>query len=146
MRAVERYLVGLEALPWSAVWRMGLGLTIPPVFSVIAGGKELIWPYLALFVGLLLALRVAPALFRFALPVSQDAKEAWRKRRFIAKDYDSYQWQKLFWIGLGMLPHAFIGSGLGAGGRALLAICLIGGGAGLVTWLKLGAGRERTVA
>ena len=73
------------------------------------------------------------------MPFSAEAKQIWLDRRQIAKKYDSYQWQKLFWVGLGLLPYALTGGGLKAGEMVLTAICLIGGGAGLLIWRKINA-------
>ncbi|MBL8565398.1 MAG: hypothetical protein JNM89_06765 [Hyphomicrobiaceae bacterium] len=141
MNFLERVLVKFDDQPWAAVWRILLGVAIPPVFSAVAGGNGSVGLYLALFIALLMALRVAPALLRFTLPLSPDVKEVWRKRRFIAKDHDSYQWQKLFWMGLGIFSHAAVGSGLGLAGYTLAAICLVGGGAGLVNWIRINDAR-----
>ncbi len=137
MNSLERILVQLDDQPWAAAWRMLLGAAMPPVFSALAGGNGSVGLYLVLFIALLMTLRVAPALLRFTLPLSPEAKEIWRKRRFIAKDYDSYQWQKLFWMGLGILSHAVVGGDLGLAGYTLAAICLVGGGAGLVNWIRI---------
>ncbi len=136
MSFVERILVQFDDQPWAAVWRVLLGVAIPTLFSALSGGNDAVWHYLVLFIALLIALRLAPAILRFTLPISPEVKEIWRKRRFIAKDHDSYQWQKLFWMGLGMLSHAILGSGLGLAGYTLTAICLVGGGVGLVNWIK----------
>lgn len=137
MAPLARLLVQLDDQPWAAAWRILLGFAIPPAFSSLAGGSDAPWLYLALFIALLFALRVAPALLRFTLPIPADVKEIWRTRRFIAKDYDSYQWQKLFWMGLGMLAHAVVGSALGVAGYTLAALCLVGGGVGLLNWMKV---------
>ena len=137
MKSLETFLIRLDEPPVSAAWRILLGFAIPPAFSAIAGGNDRVLAYAALFLLLLAALRIGPALFRAALPFSADAQAKWKKLRFIAKEFDCYQWRKLFWIGLGMLPHAVIGRGLGWGGVALSAFCLIGGGAGLLMWRKL---------
>jgi hypothetical protein len=92
-----------------------------------------------LFVGLLVALRVGPAVLRHVLPFSADAKEIWAVRRNIAKLHDSYQWQKLFWIGLGLLPYAVIGNGLSNGELVVMLFCLIGGSLGLLFWYRVDA-------
>lgn len=134
MSSLERYLTKFDDWPFSAVWRVVLGFAIPPVFGALAPSNHAIWAYSVLFIGLLAALRVAPALLRHALPISKEVKEVWRVRRFIAKEYDSYQWQKLFWIGLGMLPHAFMSDGLGRAGLILASISLVGGAAGVFFW------------
>jgi len=88
---------------------------------------------------LLIGLRVGPAVLRKLLPFSAEAKQIWLDRRQIAKKYDSYQWQKLFWVGLGLLPYANAGGGLKAGEMVLTAICLIRGCAGLLIWRRINA-------
>jgi len=42
-----------------------------------------------LFIGLLVALRVGPAVLRMVLPFSRETKDIWFRRRQIAKRYDS---------------------------------------------------------
>ena len=139
MQHFERYLVDLDSGPSGAVSRVTLGLCIPPVFRALSGAQDQIWIELALFLALLIGLRVGPAVLRKVLPFSAEAKKIWFDRRQIAKLHDSYQWQKLFWIGLGLLPYATIGGGLRTGEVVLTAICLIGGGAGLLIWRKINA-------
>ena len=92
-----------------------------------------------MFIGLLAALRLFPFVLRRALPFSAEAKAIWLERRFVAKTYGSYQWQKLFWIALGITPYALIGDGLRMGELAVMLICLIGGGAGLFFWRRANA-------
>ena len=75
-----------------------------------------------------------PALLRHALPFSTEAKTAWSERRQIAKQHDSYQWQKLFWIGLGLLPYAFLSEVPRINEIVLTLFCLIGGMMGLLIW------------
>ena len=119
-----------------AILRIALGLAIPPVFRVISGEHDGIWISLLLFVGLLVVLRFGPAVLRRVLPFSREAKDAWRERRDIAKQYDSFQWQKLFWIGLGMLPYVIVDGASRSGELVLTAICLIGGCVGLFFWRR----------
>jgi hypothetical protein len=135
MRSLERFLVRLDSWPFSALSRVALGLAIPPVFRALSG-EDQVWIFLAVFIGLLIALRVGPALMRHVLPFSDEAKKAWSERRNLAKQYDSYQWQKLFWIGLGLLPYAVLGDGPKNGELVVTFICLLGGGAGLFFWRK----------
>jgi len=137
MRFLERILISLDSWPWSAISRVALGLGIPPAFRALAGNRASVWTTLALFIGLLVALRIVPLMLRRVLPFSVEAKEIWAARRNIAKQYDSYQWQKLFWIGLGLLPYVVIGDGLENGERVVTLICLIGGGAGLLFWYRV---------
>lgn len=138
MQQLEKYLVDLDSGASGAIFRVTLGLCIPPVFRALSGGRDQIWIELGLFLALLVALRVGSAVLRKVLPFSAEVKKIWFDRRQIAKLHDSYQWQKLFWIGLGLLPHALPGNGLTAAEMVLAAICLIGGGAGLLIWRRVG--------
>ncbi len=136
MRSLERFLIGLDSWPWSAISRVGIGLGIPPVFRALSGGHDSVWSFLALFIGLLIGLRLFPVLLRLALPFSAETREIWAERRALGKRYDSYQWQKLFWIGLGLLPHVLFGKARTAEFAATI-ICLIGGSLGLLIWRKV---------
>ena len=102
MQHLEKYLVELDSGPSSAVSRVTLGLCIPPAFRALSGAQDQIWIDLALFLALLIGLRVGPAVLRKLLPFSAEARNIWSDRRQIAKVHDSYQWQKLFWIGIGI--------------------------------------------
>lgn len=134
MTPFERIIVGIESDPWSALYRGAIGFVLPPVFRFISGDRDSIWITSALFLGVLVALRVGPAVLRHTLRFSAEAKEIWRARRNISKRYDSYAWQKLFWMGLGLLLFAALGGGLRHGELAVTLFCLIGGGAGLMVW------------
>ncbi len=128
MRYFEQFLVKLDSGPSSAIFRVALGLGIPPAFRAISWGGDQVWTSLVLFAGLLIALRVVPAVLRHGLPFTVEAKTIWFERRQIAK---------LFWVGVGMLPYAVVGGGLRAGEQVLLLICLLGGGAGLLIWRRI---------
>ena len=141
MQLLERFLVRLDSGPWSAVSRVVLGFVIAPVFRAITGDVDQVWVELALFVALLIGLRVIPALLRGVLPFSAETKAIWFQRRQLAKLHDSYQWQKLFWIGLGLLAFDAI-SGPQVGEQVITAFCLIGGAAGLWLWRRNKTGVE----
>jgi hypothetical protein len=140
MKHFEKILVDLDSGSSSAVTRVALGLCIPPLFRTLSGGSDQIWADLALFLALLIGMRVVPAVLRKVLPFSVDTKQIWFDRRQIAKLHDSYQWQKLFWVGLGLSPYVIVGGGLKAGETVLTVICLIGGGTGLLIWRRINAG------
>ena len=136
MRSLDRFLTGLDSWPWSAMSRAAFGLAIPPVFHALFAGDTSPWTFVTFFVGSLVLLRVVPALLRFALPFPAQVKEIWAERRALAKRYDSYQWRKLFWIGLGLLPHVAIGEA--SNGELMVTVaCLIGGSFGLLIWQSL---------
>lgn len=136
MRPFEQVLVDLDGGAGSRLSRVALGLGIVPAFRALSGGNDSAWMFMALFFGLLVALRLVPAVLRHALPFSTEANAIWAERRNIAKQHDSYQWQKLFWIGLGLLSYAFMAGDLGQGELIVTLMCLIGGGAGLLLWHK----------
>jgi hypothetical protein len=136
MRSLERFLIGLDSWPWNAIARVGIGLSIPPVFRVLSGSDDSVWTFLALFIGLLIGLRLGPILLRLALPFSAQTREVWSERRALGKRYDSYQWQKLFWIGLGLLPYVLFGKARTAELAATI-ICLLGGSLGLLIWRRV---------
>lgn len=137
MKRLERFLVDFDSGLSGAVSRVALGLCIPPIFRALSGDRDAVWIDLVLFLALLVGLRVVPAVLRRLLPFSTEAKQIWFDRRQIAKLHDSYQWQKLFWIGLGLLPYAVINGGFRPGEQVLTAICLIGGGVGLALWRRV---------
>jgi hypothetical protein len=138
MNVIEGFLVGLDRWPWGAICRVALGFCIAPIFRMV-GDPDRVWMALIFFIVLLIALREIPAVLRRALPFSAEAKSIWAERRNTAKAYDSYQWQKLFWIGLGLLSYAFNSGGLRNGEWVVTCICLIGGGAGLLFWYRTDA-------
>jgi len=140
MKVLEQFLLRLDSAPWSIASRVVLGFCIAPVFRALSGGHDQVWMTLTLFVALLIGLRVVPALLRGVLAFSAEARSIWFQRRQIAKLHDSYQWQKLFWIGLGLLAFAAIGGGLRTGEQLLMTICLLGGAAGLLLWQRSKAG------
>jgi hypothetical protein len=139
MKPFERFLIAIDSGPWSAAFRVALGFAIVPVFRIVLGGGYSVWMFLAVFIALLAALRVVPAVLRKALPFSAQAKTMWAERRYLAKRYDSYQWQKLFWIGLGLLLQIVIAGGAREGELLVTIVCLVGGGAGLLLWRRVKA-------
>lgn len=143
MEIFEQFLLKFDSGAWGAAYRMVLGFCIPEALRLLSGGRDQVWLSLALFMGLLVALRVGPAILRMIFPFSREAKDIWFQRRQIAKLYDSFQWQKLFWIGLGILAFAAAGGGLRAGEQVVMLFCLVGGAAGLLIWHKNGAVQTR---
>jgi hypothetical protein len=133
---LNRFLIGIDSWPWSAVYRVAIGLGIPPVFRALSGDSDSVWIFLAGFAGLLVALRVIPLALRRVLPFSAEARQAWTVRRLLARHQDSYQWQKLFWIGLGLLPHVVLDGGARRGELLVTIFCLIAGALGLVSWQR----------
>ncbi len=80
MKSLEQFLVRLDSGPWSAAFRAALGFCVPEVLRLLSGGRDQIWLSLVLFMGLLVALRVGPAILRMILPFSREAKDIWFQR------------------------------------------------------------------
>lgn len=138
---VERVLAGVDAAPWGALYRVAIGFVLLPSFHILTRGAVSEWWLLAWFVSVLLALRLLPALLRRRMKVSAELSGIWLERRVLAKRYDSYQWRKLLWFGVGMGAW-LAGHGHPAPAAVVLTvICLVGGAAGsVVFWIRGKAG------
>lgn len=129
-------VLALETPPWDSAYRALIGYGIMPAYLQFADGSSAPWKLFAFFLAILAALRIVPGVFRRVLPFSREVKTIWAKRRALARRYDSYQWRKLFGLGLGWLMYLFI-AGLGQGTPLALAIaCVVGGSLGLLFWHK----------
>ncbi len=135
----EKFLVNMDGSPYGAILRVAIGVAVAPLLQGLSGEPNEIWIALGLFVGLLIMLRAVPALLRRVLPFSSEAREIWARRRNIAKQFDSYQWHKLFWIGLGLLLYEVVAHAYANGELAVTVICLIGGGLGFLAWSAVNA-------
>jgi hypothetical protein len=137
---VERLLVRIEELPGEALYRVAIGFATLPAFSLVFGKDGDGWALGAFFAGLLFMLKVVPAIARRLLGFSSQIQAIWNARRQLAKRYDSYQWQKLFWLGLGLAADIAVSGDLRPSRALLTAGCLVAGAAGLAVWRKRGAG------
>ena len=134
MRPVERVLIRLDDPPWSAVHRVIAGWIVYWILQHVCGDRAPASIWLAWFLVILLALRIVPAICRRAIPFSGEARAHWFARRQIAKRYDSYQWQKLFWIGLGFGGQIVRSGSVERAPALLTAACLLSGAIGATLW------------
>jgi hypothetical protein len=92
------------------------------------------WRLIPFLVVVLLMLRIVPAIIRRVVPFPQEVVAEWLRQRLLAKRFDSYQWGKLSWFGLG------IGAYLVSDGRELVVprslalYCMIAGGLAMLRW------------
>jgi hypothetical protein len=131
---LEDSLIHLDELPWGALYRMAVGFSILPAFALAFGRNASGVALAAFFLAVLFLLRLVPGVVRRLLRFSQVAQSTWQTRRQMAKRYDSYQWQKLFWIGLGLAASMAVSGDLRTSRVMLTSICLSAGAAGLVFW------------
>ena len=103
-----------------------------PLFSRLSAKDDHGLSLVFWFVGVLFALRVVPAILRKALPFSRQVTVIWAERRRMAKRFDSYQWQKLFWFGIGLAAYAISPGEFGGIARALTVFCLVSGALGFL--------------
>ena len=141
MKLPERALLSVDEGVVGALLRLALGFAVAPVWTIARREHGTGWSLVLFFVIVLLTLRVAPAVLRKLVPFSGSLQTVWAERRQIAKRFDSYQWQKLFWIGLGLALYAVQS---GRPSRALLtltAACVSSGAIGLAVWRSRSAER-----
>jgi hypothetical protein len=136
MRPVEKLLLAVTTPPWCAVYLVPSGFLIFPIFYALFGVNGPWWALSAVFFGVLLALRFGPAVLRRFLPVSKEVRDCWFRNRVLAKQYDSYQWQKLFWFGWGIFIYAALLDGLRSVPLGLAAFCVVTGGFAAAVWRK----------
>lgn len=137
VRLFEKALLAAEQPPWSAAYRLLIGFALLPLFSRGFGKDAPAWELICFFAGILLGLRLAPAVVRHLFPFSKKTQEIWAWQRLLAKRHDSYQWRKLFWIGLGLALYSLLSGGFHIVSAAITVICLIGGGLGLFFWRRV---------
>jgi hypothetical protein len=138
----ERLAVSVDRAPLDIVYRVAIGFFIAPLSGLLWAGQDWGWrPPLLLF-GILLALRVVPVVARKLIPFSATVQEIWRNRRQLAKRYDSFQWRKLFWIGIGLGLHLAISGHVTTSRMVLVSVCLLSGAAGQARWRAVLRGME----
>jgi hypothetical protein len=134
MRRSEQILVGLDEGAAGAMLRVGLGYVTGTAWLILGGLGSPEWTVLPFFLAVLIAVRLLPAVIRRAMHFSEPVRTVWAERRQLAKRFDSYQWQKVFWIGLGLTLRLASSDRRPAALVALAAACLAAGTLGLATW------------
>jgi hypothetical protein len=128
-------LIALDQTPWAQLWRMALGYAIVPAWSKLSLWKSADWTLFPFFLATLLAVRVALAVLRKLVPFDAAVLATWVDRRRQAKRFDSYQWRKLFWIGLGLGMYMLVSEPSPAA-VTLTVICAVAGASGLLFWSR----------
>jgi len=136
LHVFERALLSAEQFPWSALYRIAIGYSMLPLFSRLSAKDDVGWSLLLWFVALLFTLRVLPAVLRRLLPFSKQATAVWAERRVLAKRFDSYQWRKLFWFGVGLAAYVAASGHIGWPSVTLIGVCLGGGALGFLIWRR----------
>jgi hypothetical protein len=132
-----KLILGLETLPWNILYRVAIGYGVMPIAIFLHGATPSLSQLFLVLLAILLSLRIVPGVLRRVMPVSRDVKAVWAERRALAKRYDSYQWQKLFGIGVGWAAYLFLHRRTSGAPVALAAACVVAGAVGLMFWLRV---------
>ena len=135
----EQFLLALEEHPWNVAYRVAIGLSAFPLYRALWGLDGPRWSLVCFFLTGLLLLRLVPAVLRRLLSFSAETQEIWRERRRLSKRYDSYQWRKLLWIGLGIaLNVLFSRSAESEAVGVIVALAFLAPGvAGWIVWHRI---------
>lgn len=133
-RPFERAILRLDSFPWDAAYRTLIGFAVFPTASFLGGRQPSGWMVIVVLVGVLLILRMIPALVRKLVPFSDAAQVLWSERRQLAKRYDCYQWRKLFWIGVGLAMYVAVWREARTLGIFCASFCLLSGAVGFARW------------
>jgi len=142
MRVIEKLLIAAEELPWSSFYRAVIGFLLLPAFFILKGDAGSFPGFVLFFIAVLVCLRVIPMILRRLLPFSAEARGLWAERRILAKRFDSYQWQKLLGIALGLCSYLCVSRRFSPPLLGLAAACLICGVLGSFFWRR----RRRALA
>lgn len=125
--------------PWQSVWRVVYGFGVALLIERLLGTQISLWGWLLTLLGALVVLRVAPLVGRKALPFSKEIEAVWFGQRQLGRQYDSYQWAKLLWLGIGIGTYVVLAGRFGnpVGGIAL--VCILAGAVGTIMWLRVQA-------
>jgi hypothetical protein len=132
--SLEKLLVGIDAWPFDALHRAAIGFVTLPLMSRVCGDDCSGWMLVPFLLGIFSMLRVVPAIVRKVVPFSDAVRRVWTERRRLAKRHDSYQWQKLFWIGAGLASYTVFSGRVSAARIVVSTTCLLAGALGLARW------------
>jgi len=134
MTAVETLLVSIDRTYLGALYRVVIGFFLIPVLSRLGLDVSSVWTLAVGLLVVLLSLRIFPVIVRKLVPFSSAANAVWNERRQIAKIYDSYQWQKLFFVGIGLAGYTLVSREFLNSRIFISVFCVACGAIGLARW------------
>ena len=134
MTTFNKVLISIDRSPFDAVLRCLLGFVCIPLLLFLGMDVHSGWILTTGLLLLMLSLRIVPVVLRKLLPLSPEVKAVWAERRNIAKRYDSFQWQKLFFIGIGLVCYMLVSRQMFTSTIAVSSLCIVFGAIGLVRW------------
>jgi len=127
----------IDSPPYQPMYQLLIGFLVLPVFARTIGNRASDWRLIPFFLLVLAAVRVVPAIARHLLPFSSDLQAHWFRQRQLAKRYDSYQWRKLFWFGMGLTAYMAFFNRADRVGEMLALASLASGALGLFAWRRV---------
>lgn len=127
-------MLDLDRSPIGELHRVIAGFLVVVMSQTVESGTDRGWRLLFLFAGVLVAYRMVPLVIRKLVRFDDSTTAVWSERRHLAKQFDSYQWKKLFWFGVGLTIAAVITNNASATARVLATVCLASGAVGLIVW------------
>ena len=112
------------------------GFALVPLYHSLIGTAGSILQFVGFYALALVGLRFGPGLMRRVIRFSPETLEVWMRQRVMAKRYDSYQWRKQFWIGLGMALNGLVAASPPAWHLPFAITCTVFGWLGWVAWRR----------
>jgi len=134
---IERVLLNLDVGLSGAILRVALGAALVFALHPLVPGVGLAASAVSLAV-MLFGLKAFAAVARKVLPATPAVRARWEWRRNLARNYDSYQWRKLVWLGVGILAAAGASRQQGAWEISLGTACILSGAIAEVAWRRKG--------
>ncbi len=133
---LERVLLALDVGLPGAIFRVALGVAWVIALRLLAPGAGLLGAAASL-AAVLFGLKALTAIARRLLPATPTVRAQWEWRRNLARNYDSYQWRKLVWFGVGILAAAVAASTQRGVWEVRLGLaCILSGALGEVAWRR----------
>jgi hypothetical protein len=134
MKPIEKLILCLTAPAGESVYLTIIGFGLIPAMLRLRRNSYTGWSLALFLLGVLILLRVVPAIVRKIVPFSGAILTVWMERRQLAKRYDSYQWRKLFWIGLGLALYIMFSHRFAMPQVVISSFCVAAGALGLLRW------------
>lgn len=138
-RSYEQLLLRLDEGTIGALYRVAIGFVTIPAYDFLFGNPGSDWTIVPFLLAVLFLLRFGLAVVRKLIRFPADVVETWAVRRRTAKYYDSYQWRKMLWVGIGLGLFLVISGEYRPMTVALTVFCLLSGIAGAVIWSRIAA-------
>jgi fatty acid desaturase len=134
MSRFDELIMRLDLFPLGAIWRTLVGYVMIPAATFIGIDVRPWWRLVPFILGFLIAIRITFGLIRKAVPFSAAIQNVWSERRVMAKRYDSFQWQKFLWFGIGLMAYMFLSRDRNIQQLIVSLACTLCGVLGFVRW------------